>query len=30
MSCYIRGEDTIPSITDKVYAMEKAIENRSG
>ena len=26
MSCYIRGENTIPSITGKVYAMGKAIE----
>ena len=30
MSCYIRGEDTIPSITDKVYAMGKAIEKKMG
>ena len=30
MSCYIRGEDTIPSITDKVYAMGKAIERKMG
>ena len=28
MTCYIRGEDTIPSITDKVYAMRKAIEKK--
>ena len=28
MSCYNRGEDTIPSITGKVYAMGKAIEKR--
>ena len=28
LSCYIRGEDTIPSITDKVYAMAKAIEKK--
>ena len=28
MSCYICGEDTIPSITDKVYAMGKAIEKK--
>ena len=30
MSCYIRGEDTIPSITDKIYAMGKAIEKKMG
>ena len=30
MSCYIREEDTIPSITDKVYAMRKAIEKKMG
>ena len=30
MICYIRGEDTIPSITDKVYAMGKAIEKMMG
>ena len=30
MSCYIRGEDTIPSITDKVYSMGKAIEKKMG
>ena len=30
MSCYISGEDTIPSITDKVYAMGKAIEKKIG
>ena len=28
ISCYIRGKDTIPSITDKVYAMEKAFEKK--
>ena len=28
MGCYIPGEDPIPSITDKVYAMEKAIEKK--
>ena len=30
MSCYSHGEDTIPSITDKVYAMGKAIEKNMG
>ena len=30
MSCYICGEDTIPSITDKVYAKGKAIEKKMG
>ena len=30
MICYIHGEDTIPSITDKVYAMGKAIEKMMG
>ena len=30
MSGYIRGEDTIPSITNKVYAMGKAIEKKMG
>ena len=30
MGCNIRGEDTIPSITDKVYAMGKAIEKIMG
>ena len=30
MRSYIRGEDTIPSITDKVYAMGKAIEKKMG
>ena len=28
MSCYIRGEDAISSINDKVYAMGKAIEKK--
>ena len=28
MSCYIRGEGTIPSITEKFYAMGKAIEKK--
>ena len=30
MSCYIPGEDTIPSINDKVYATGKAIEKKMG
>ena len=30
MSCYIRGEDTIPSITDKVYAMGKVLRKTWG
>ena len=30
MSCYIRGEDIISSITDEVYAMGKAIEKNMG
>ena len=30
ISCYIRGEDTIPSITGQVYAMGKAIEKNMG
>ena len=30
MSCYIRVEDTIPNITDKVYVMGKDIENING
>ena len=30
MCCYICGEDTIPGITDKVYAMGKAIEKNMG
>ena len=30
MSCYICGADTIPSITDNIYAMGKAIEKKIG
>ena len=30
MSCYIHGEDNIPGITDKVYAMGKAIDKKMG
>lgn len=30
MTCYIRVEDTIPNITDKVYVMGKDIENING
>ena len=30
MSCYIRGADTIPSITDKVYAIGKLLRKRWG
>ena len=30
MGCYILGEDTIPSITDKVYAMGKLLRKRWG
>ena len=30
MSCYICGADTIPSITDNIYAMGKAIEKKTG
>ena len=30
MSCYICGVDTIPSITDNIYAMGKAIEKKIG
>ena len=30
MSCYNRGKHTIPSITDKIYAMGKATEKKMG
>ena len=30
MSCYIRGEDTIPSILSKVYETGKAIKKKMG
>ena len=30
MSCYIRGKNTIPGITDEVYAVGKAIEKKMG
>ena len=30
MSCYIHGEDNIPGISDKVYAMGKAIDKKMG
>lgn len=30
MSCYIRVEDTIPNIIDKVYVMQKDIGNING
>ena len=30
MSCYIRAKNTIPGITDEVYAVGKAIEKKMG
>ena len=30
MSCYIRGKNTIPNVTDKVYAMGKATKKKMG